>query len=376
MSSDSSKKPRKKHFKISFKAVLSVLTLALVAFIVYRNWGDIVSAVDHIRETNIFVLLLIIPEQLLMLYSGGQIFFSYKESEEFEAPSESPTKTEKSPKPLTVIRISLESAFARQAYPSAGVSSAAFLSWRLKPYGFSPAQTSFLYLLRYFAIVCTNQLQTLIAVLIILFTTDLSPAGQFILILATIVAIVTGLFLAATIVLISSKRRISWFVDKATRFLNFLVRTVTRGKKRKIIDYDKVDAFLTELNGTYKIARKNMKILKKPILWGMCYSFCEIATYWVVSISLGHPELLPQIMIGEAVGSVAGIFLPYGLYELGMAGAMASLGVDLGLASLIVLITRVIVLGENLIPGYIVYQHTILKTKAEGKTTYTPEKGA
>ena len=57
-----------------------------------------------------------------------------------------------------------------------------------------------------------------------------------------------------------------------------------------------------------------------------------------------------------------------------MAGAMASLGVDLGLASLIVLITRIIVLGENLIPGYIVYQHTILKTKAEGKTTYDPKK--
>ena len=369
-----SKKNSKLSKVFSLKSILSLLSLGIVIFIIYRNWGDIMTAFEHLRETNLFILLLLIPEQFLMLYSSGKIFFSYKESASSSTPEHDAKEEKPSPNAFTVVRIALESAFTRQAYPSAGIFSAAFLSWRLKPYGFSSAQTSFIYILRYFAIVCTNQIQTLLAVIVLLSTMEISPAGKTILILATFIAVLTGLFLVTAIVLIASKRRITWFAEKGVKFTNFLVRTITFGKKRKLVDVEKVEDFLIEMHENYLIARKNLKILKKPIFWGMFYSFFEIATYWLVAISLGYPKILPQIMIGEAVGSVAGIFLPYGLYELGMAGAMASLNVELGLASLIVIITRVIVLGENLILGYLFYQHAILRTKALGKSTFTPPK--
>ncbi|MBR3204651.1 flippase-like domain-containing protein [Candidatus Saccharibacteria bacterium] len=355
---------RPSFLKFSFKNFLSFVTFGIVVFIIYRNWGDIMTALDHIRETNLFILLLLIPEQLMMLYCGGRIFFSYHDSKR--------DNSFKDPPKTTQIRISLESNFARQAYPSAGISSAAFLSWRLKPYGFSSAQTSFIYILRYFAIVCTNQIQTLLAVLVIALTIDLTPAGQTILLLAGFIALLTGLFLAGTIFLIADKKRILWFATKGTTFINFAVKKATFGHRKQVISQKIVEQFLDELHETYKTARKSPKIIKQPILWGMLYSFFEIATYWVVAISLGHAELFPQIMIGEAVGSVAGAIIPYGLYELGMAGAMASLGVDLGLASLIVVITRVFVLAESLIPGYVVYQNTLNKTKKLGKPVFVP----
>ena len=61
----------------SFRTVLIILTVVLVAYVVYLNWSDILETLDHLQETNVLVLLLLIPEQLLMYYACGQIFFAY-----------------------------------------------------------------------------------------------------------------------------------------------------------------------------------------------------------------------------------------------------------------------------------------------------------
>ena len=68
---------KKKKLKFSFRTILSILTLILVIYVVYQNWPDILDTFNHLREANIFVLLLLVPEQLFMYYACGQIFFSY-----------------------------------------------------------------------------------------------------------------------------------------------------------------------------------------------------------------------------------------------------------------------------------------------------------
>jgi len=56
----------KPKFKISFRTILSILTFILLVYVVYTNFGDIKEAISHIGETNILVLLLLIPELLFM----------------------------------------------------------------------------------------------------------------------------------------------------------------------------------------------------------------------------------------------------------------------------------------------------------------------
>ena len=123
--------------------------------------------------------------------------------------------------------------------------------------------------------------------------------------------------------------------------------------------------FCEEIHGDFLEARHNRKVIKKPVFWGILYSFLEVATYWVVAISMGHPELLPQIMVAEAVGSVLGAIIPTpggaGGYEASMAGVMWALGVDFGLATAVVVTTRVIVLVGTIVSGYGFYQHAIAK---------------
>ena len=67
----------KKHKWFSVRTILSVLTAVLVGYVVYQNWPDIVDTFHHLGEANMWVLLLLAPEQLFMYFACGQIFFSY-----------------------------------------------------------------------------------------------------------------------------------------------------------------------------------------------------------------------------------------------------------------------------------------------------------
>ena len=60
-----------------FKKILTVVTLALVVIVVWQAWGQIIDAINYLANTNIFFVLMLIPEQLFMYYCAGQMFFSY-----------------------------------------------------------------------------------------------------------------------------------------------------------------------------------------------------------------------------------------------------------------------------------------------------------
>ena len=113
--------------------------------------------------------------------------------------------------------------------------------------------------------------------------------------------------------------------------------------------------------------KHNKRILWKPIIWGAFYSFLELATYWVVACALGHPEILPQIMIAEGVASVVGTVMvtPGGMggYEAAFVAIMVATGVDLPTATITVVVTRVFVLIGTIVSGYGFYQHALMSRK-------------
>lgn len=355
MSEEKSTKP--KH-KVSFRTVLSILTLALIIYVICSNWNDILEAVNHLSETNILVLLLLIPEQLFMYYCCGQMFFSYMAAK----------KDTKRISAWTLMRVSLELNFVNHAVPAGGLGGLGYVTWRLKPFGATAGQSSFMYALRYAITICANQLQTIIAILALLIAGGVPEGGAWVISTTAILSVGIIAGIAIIVVIASSEKRMHWFGKHISRFCNFIVRKVTFGRHPEIIKRAVVDKYLADIHGDITIARQNIRILVRPILWGIVYSFLEIATYWIVAASLGHPEILPQIMIGEAIGSIVGSIVPYGLYELGMAGIMVSLGVPISLATTVVLMTRVIVLTSTIISGYGFYQHSISKIGRQDKS--------
>ncbi|MBR3236627.1 flippase-like domain-containing protein [Candidatus Saccharibacteria bacterium] len=340
---------KNKHHFFSFRTVLIILTAILVGYVVYQNWPDIVETLHHLRDANGFVLVLLIPEQLFMYFACGQIFFSYLRY----------MKNVKKFSNKEIFRISTELNFVNHAVPAGGIGGLAFLTYRLALHGVTAGQASFLYIFRYAVTTVINYLQALIAILILLGLNLIPDEAKWIIPVSLLMNIGVFLFLWFMVYVASSKKRIEFFSKTISNLLNLLIKTVTFGHKKTMMQYEKISNYFLDIHTSVKIAKENKAYLKRPALWGLIYSFCEIGTYWIVAISLGRPELLPFIMIGEAIGSVFDGIVPYGLYELGMAGVMIALGVDFSTATIVTVMTRVITLLFTIASGSVPYYDAI-----------------
>ena len=326
-----------------------VLTAVLVGYVVWQNWPDMVETFHHLGETNPFVLMLLIPEQLYMYFACGQIFFSYlknrKDVQKFKAKE--------------ILLISTELNFVNHAVPAGGIGGLAYLTYRLKPFNVSAGQASFLYVFRYAVTTVVNYMQALIAIAVLLVLNAIPEEAMWIIPVSLLMNMGVGVALWLIVFVASSKKRIEFFSKTVAKVTDFAVRLVTFGHKKHVMRYERISNYFADIHESVKIAKTNKKYLKKPIIWGFVYSFCEVATYWIVGLSLGRPELLPYIMVGEAIGSVFDGIVPYGLYELGMVGVMIALGVDFPTATIVTVMTRVFTLLFTIVTGVVPYYKVV-----------------
>ena len=340
---------KKKRVGFSVRTILLILTAVLVGWVVYANWSDILETFDHLQETNVLVLLLLIPEQLFMYFACGQIFFSYlrhrRNVEKFSNKE--------------ILSISTELNFVNHAVPAGGIGGLAFLTYRLGEFGVTAGQASFLYIFRYAVTTVINYAQALIAIIVLFALGLIPPEAYWVIPVALLMNFGVLVFLAVTIYVAGNNRRIEFFSKVVSKAVNKTVKFITFGHKKQVMKDEKIYNYFSDIHESVKIARSDKKLLKGPIFWGIIYSLCEIGTYYIVALALGRPELLPFIMVGEAIGSVFDGIVPYGLYELGMAGVMIALGVDFPTATIVTVMTRVITLFFTLVSGPIPYYKAI-----------------
>ena len=373
-----------------FKKILSLITLALVAFVVWGAWDQITAATScifggHCIEggefsINLFIVCLLIPEQLFMYYCAGKIFFAYMAGKQRIA--EQKDKGAKETKKIStweLARISFELNFVNHAIPSGGVSGLGYITWRLKNYGATAGQVSFMYILRYLITILANQTQTIFAIIFLIITSSVPANAYWMIWLVGAMSVGIIAAIAILITIVSSRKMIRWAAKELTAFANWLVKTITFGKKKQVLELEKVNKYFMDLHEDFLTAKKDKKLLVKPIIWGFLYNFLEIATYEIVALSLGHGEIFPQIMVAEALGSLVGAVLPtpggVGGYEGSMITVMCILGTNLAVASTVVIVTRVIVLLNTIVSGYGFYQNAISKIgKADKKKVFESSK--
>ena len=373
-----------------FKKILSLITLALVAFVIWGAWDQITAATScifggHCIEggefsINLFIVFLLIPEQLFMYYCAGKIFFAYMAGKQRIAEQENKgAKETKKISTWELARISFELNFVNHAIPSGGVSGLGYITWRLKNFGATAGQVSFMYILRYLITILANQTQTIFAIIFLIITNSVPANAYWMIWLVGAMSVGIIAAIAILITIVSSRKMIRWAAKELTAFANWLVKTITFGKKKQVLELEKVNKYFMDLHEDFLTAKKDKKLLVKPVIWGFLYNFLEIATYEIVALSLGHGEIFPQIMVAEALGSLVGAVLPtpggVGGYEGSMITVMCILGTNLAVASTVVIVTRVIVLLNTIVSGYGFYQNAISKIgKADKKKVFESSK--
>ncbi|MBQ6375428.1 flippase-like domain-containing protein [Candidatus Saccharibacteria bacterium] len=343
----------KRKFKFPWRTIISLATFALVGYVVYENWDGFVETFETLKtEANIPVILLLVPEQLFMYYACGQIFFSYLENKYHKMFG----RKEK-------LKISTELNFVTRAVPAGGIGGLAYLTYRLRPFDITAGQASFLYIFRYAITTVVNYLQALVAILVLFAMGGIPAEATWIIWVSLLMNAGVFVILGLIVYVASSKKRIDFFARTVDSLINVVVKIVTFGHKKKLMKYDKIHTYFLSIHDCVVIVKKDKKSLISPTLWGVVYSLCEIGVYWIVAVSLGRPELLPVIMVGEAVGSVFDGIVPYGPYELGMAGVMGLLlgGTEeaLAISLIIVVMSRALSLVFTIGTGYWPYNQVI-----------------
>lgn len=337
---------------MSFRSWASVVTLILLALVIYFSWPEIIRAWELLERVNLWILALLIPVQILVYFAAGEMIFSYlrrKKAISHISPTEQGV-------------MALELNFVNHTLPSAGVSGISYMTWRLSKLGVSPARATAAQLVRY--VMGFAAFLALLLFALILITIDGDINRSMILISGMIVAAMIGGTIGLVFI-VGSQRRIERFAAWATRTINLVVRRVTFGKRKRIIQSRVIIDFFTEIHDEYRTLRRDRKSLLAPFLWGLAFNALDVLLFVITFWALGTPVNPAPILIAYGLASIAGFIVitpgGAGAYEAIMVSFLASAGIPTGTAIAGILLTRIAVLTGTVVFGYIFYQRTLLK---------------
>jgi uncharacterized protein (TIRG00374 family) len=337
---------------MSFRAWLSTITLLLIAVIIFFSRHELLHAWELLSRVNIWILLLLIPGQLLVYYAGGEMMFSYLRQK----------KAISEVSPLGLARMSLEMNFVNHVLPSGGVSGVSYMGWRLGGYNVSPGRSTMAQVVRYS--MGFVAFIALLSIAVLAVTIDGGVNRWIILVSSILTTGMLGVIVVAVFVM-SSTKRMTWFAGWTVRTVNSLVRKITFGRKPAVLDQEQVNTFFDELHKDYIALRADKRILIKPFLWGLLFNAADVGLFLITFWALGVPVNPAPILIAYGVASVAGFFVVTpggaGAYEAIMVAFLAIAGLSQGTAIAGIVLTRVILLIGTIGLGYLFYQHAIIK---------------
>ncbi|MBH1956534.1 flippase-like domain-containing protein [Candidatus Saccharibacteria bacterium] len=337
---------------MSFRAWLSVITFLLIAVILYFSRHELVHAWSLLGKVNIWILLLLIPGQIIVYYAGAEMIFSYLRDKG--------KMREASRAQLT--SIALESNFVNHVLPSGGVSGMSYLTWRLGHLGIPAGRATMAQVVKYAMGFVSFTALLLVALFVV--TID-GNINRWIILSSALLIVGMTIVISGAIFLFSSQRRTDRFSKWLIKNSSYIVRKVTRGKKHQLVKPAVIDTFFDEMHRDFLELRHDKKLLVKPFLWGLLYTAMDAALFFITFLALGEVVNPAPILIAYGVASMAGFFVltpgGAGAYEAIMVAFLAVAGLSQGTAIAGIVLTRVILLLGTIIFGYIFYQRTLIR---------------
>ena len=337
---------------MTFRRWLTIITLALLAVVIYFSWPELQKAWGLLGSVNLWILLLVIPVQLFSYYATGGMIFSYLRSK----------GNLKDASHLQLTRMALELSFVNHIIPSGGAAGFSYLGWILNRFGVSPGRATMSQVVRFTLTFISFVLLLVVAVFWLLIDHNID---RTILLLCGMLAVIAIGGTGFIIYIISNHQSQLRFSAAMTKIINRIGRFFTRGKRKRILKPNLLENFFSEVRQDYLEIRRDIRILVKPFIWAILGNISDVALIFIAFWSLGIVVNPAAVFVAYGLSSLAGAFTATpggaGVYEAIMIAFLASAGVPANAAIAGTILARVTLVGGTVVFGYVFYQLTINK---------------
>lgn len=338
--------------KRGFRFWLNIVTFILIGVILWLARDNLVEAWHLLGKVNIWILLLIIPIQFASYYASTEIFFTYLRAR----------GKLKQISPFNATAIALEFNFVNHVFPSAGVSGASYMIWRLGKLGVSAGQAAMSQIINYLMLGGTFMAMMVLA---LIWAVIENRAANWIVMATTIAVMMLVSVVIFGSYLVSKQQRLMSFSDWLTSQTNKLVANLSFGRKKRVLEREKMRAFFTDFYLDFRAISSNKAVLRGPIIWGFISNILDVLLVAVAFWALGGMVSIPILLIAFGAAAV-GSFLVVtpggvGAYEALMVSVLVAGGLDGGVATAGVLLARVILVLGTILCGVFAYQVALNK---------------
>lgn len=337
-----------------FKLLINIVTFIVLGLVLYAIRHDLTSVVSNLRESKMYLLLLIIPLQAVWTHAYTRMY-----QELFKTLKESVAY-------WPMMRVSFELNFVNYILPTNGLSGFGYFAARMKSFGVPGARSTLSQTLK-----IGIQLGSFVpvigfGVLLLAFNSQVSNP---VLIAASGMSFGILLIILFFIFLLDKKHRlqntISYILKKTENFVSFFKKNPVTllTKKRE----DRIDSAMGKVESEFQLLKSKWRELIYTSRWGVLATLMEVATIGVCFAALGGGwPSWGIIIVAYGVANLASFIavMPggHGIYEAAMTGVLVSGGLPAGLSLTAVLAYRVISLALYMPTGYYLYSRYIAQS--------------
>lgn len=330
-----------------WKQLLTWLAILALGALVVALRHQILETISKLRDVNLFFVLLIAPLEALNHYGNARVYQGLFRilGDRFRI------------KPM--YRLSLELNFVNTIFPSGGVSGFSYISLRMRDEDISSAKAGLVQMMRFVLLFVSFEVLLFLGLLLLALG---GKANDVAILVAGSLTTLLVILTAAIAFVIGSKQRINGFFTFITRLINNIIHLV-RPSHPETINIQRAQAVFGELHEHYMHIRRNLDVLRKPLLFGLLGNLTEIGAIYVVYIAFGHLINPGAVILAYAIANFAGLLsvLPggIGIYEGLMTAALAAGGIPASLSLPVTIMYRVVNMSVQLPPGYILYHRAL-----------------
>lgn len=332
---------------MKLRRLLILLGFVGIVIAIISSVGDPHKLIHAFTKVQWYVVPLLIGIQIISYYCNAKYY------QVFYAIANHKVKLSH------LYQASLGIQFANMAVPSGGVAGTAYLAEVLKPYGVPTAKSTLAQVGSYIFSFLSYFVVLGFGFLMLFFAGNLNKVSVRLVVLLMIIILIVGMVLLA---LFSEQSRFQAVLTPFVRFVNRFGRVILR-RKKPLVNRDNLSDFLSEFYHGYHEIMSHKGKWPSLFWWSLGGNIAEVSTIYAVFVSFGwwvNPGVVITGYTLAIIASIGGLIINgLGVYEAGMIGTFAALGIPFAVAFAVVIVYRVLNMAIFLPVGFYFYKRQL-----------------